>query len=99
MFHPAANRLAGFLEISALSIQLAPSGGTQYKAGYVRIKASGSGTNFGRRSAGRKEKLEQKWCAVRESYLVAVEEPGEVIRCLLLCYSHVAELYLIVDGV
>lgn len=79
MFLPTSNRLAGFLEISALSIHLAPSGGPQYKAGYLWIAAYGSkGTGFGRKSAGRLQKRKQKWCAIRESYLVAVEEPGEL---------------------
>jgi phospholipase D1/2 len=79
MFLPTSNRLAGFLEISALSIHLAPSGGPQYKAGYLWIATSGSkGTGFGRKSAGRLQKRKQKWCAIRESYLVAVEEPGEL---------------------
>jgi phospholipase D1/2 len=78
MFHPTSNRLAGFLEISALSIHLAPLGGSQYKAGFVQIRTSGKGSSFGRRSAGRKKKYEQHWCAIRESYLVVVEDPGEV---------------------
>jgi len=79
MFHPSSNRLAGFLEISALSISLAQSGGAQYKAGLLRIEASGSGGGgFGRKSVGWKEKKESRWCAVRESYLVVLEEPGEV---------------------
>ncbi|KAH9002804.1 phospholipase D [Lactarius hatsudake] len=79
MFHPTSNRLAGFLEVSALSIHLANSGGVQYKAGYLRIVASSNkGAGFGRKSAGRRHKKKQKWCAVRESYLVAVEEAGEL---------------------
>jgi phospholipase D1/2 len=79
MFLPTSNRLAGFLEVSALSIQLASSGGVQYKAGYLWIVASGNkGAGFGRKSAGRLQKKKQKWCAVRESYLVAVEEAGEL---------------------
>ncbi|KAH9080301.1 phospholipase D [Lactarius deliciosus] len=79
MFHPTSNRLAGFLEVSALSIHLANSGGVQYKAGYLRIVASSNkGAGFGRKSAGRRQKKKQKWCAVRESYLVAVEEAGEL---------------------
>jgi len=74
-----SNRLAGFLEISALSIHLAQSGGVQYKAGYLRIVASGNkGGGFGRKSASRSQKRKQKWCAVRDSYLIAVEEPGEL---------------------
>ncbi|KAF8798774.1 phospholipase D [Phlegmacium glaucopus] len=75
MFHPSSNRLAGFLEISALSITLAQSGGTQSKAGYLRIGSTAGG--FGRKSANWKANKEA-WCAVRESYLVVLEEPGEL---------------------
>ncbi|KAF7346165.1 Phospholipase [Mycena sanguinolenta] len=62
MFHPAANRLAGFLEVSALFISLAqaPSGGHQLKAGYLKIESTKTGGGFGR------------------NYIVAVEEPGEL---------------------
>jgi len=80
MFLPTSNRLAGFLEISALSLHLAQSGGTQFKAGYLRIVASGNkGAGFGRKSASRSQKRKQKWCAIRDSYLVAVEELGELV--------------------
>jgi phospholipase D1/2 len=80
MFLPTSNRLAGFLEISALSIHLAQSGGVQYKAGYLRIVAPGNkGAGFGRKSASRSQKRKQKWCAICDSYLVAVEEPGELV--------------------
>lgn len=79
MFHPTSNRLSGFLEISALSIALAQTGGAQYKAGFLRIDASGSkGGGFGRRSTSWRDRKQQKWCAVRESYLVVMEEQGEV---------------------
>ena len=79
MFQPSVNRLCGFLEISSLFIALARSGGAQYKAGYLRIQAiSNNGGGFGRKSAAWKEKKSSKWCAVRESYLVVLEEPGEV---------------------
>ena len=80
MFHPSSNRLAGFLEISALFITLAQSGGAQSKAGYLRIVSCAGG--FGRKSANWKAKKEA-WCAVRESYLVILEEPGEVLSCVL----------------
>jgi phospholipase D1/2 len=80
MFLPTSNRLAGFMELSALSISLAKSGGAQYKAGYLWIAASGNkGAGFGRKSASRSHKRKQKWCAIRDSYLVAVEEPGELV--------------------
>jgi phospholipase D1/2 len=79
MFHPTANRLAGFLEIGALSIALAQTGGSQAKAGYLRIEASGNkGGGFGRKSSGWLEKKAHRWCAVRESYLVVQDQPGEV---------------------
>lgn len=78
MFLPTANRLAGFLEISAMSITLAQSGGSQYKAGYLRMEAVGNKGPWGKRGTGWKEKKKQRWCAVRESYLVAMEEIGEV---------------------
>jgi phospholipase D1/2 len=80
MFLPTSNRLSGFLEISALSVHLAQSGGAQYKAGYLRIIASGNkGTGFGRKSASRSQKRKQKWCIIRDSCLIAVEEPGELV--------------------
>lgn len=84
MFHPSSNRLGGFLEISALSIALAPSGGAQAKAGFLKIELSrNGGGGFGRRSLGWRERKESRWCVVRESYLVVLEEPGEVrfTRC------------------
>lgn len=78
MFHPAVNRLAGFLELGALTIALAQSGGSQYKAGLMHMEGVGPKGVFGRRSAGWREKKKQRWCAVRESYLVVMEEMGEV---------------------
>ncbi|EIW80924.1 phospholipase D [Coniophora puteana RWD-64-598 SS2] len=78
MFHPSSNRLAGFLEISALFISQAQSGGTQYKAGYLRIESSGPGASLGRKAVKWRERKEARWCAVRESYLVILEQPGEL---------------------
>ena len=79
MFHPASNRLAGFLEISALQLQLARSGGWQAKAGYLAVEIATSKLgSFGRKNASRHERGKQRWCAVRESYLVAMYELGEV---------------------
>ncbi|KAG1774856.1 phospholipase D [Suillus placidus] len=72
MFHPTANRLANFLEISALFIALAQSGGTQYKAGFLHINTEGNGPGFGRKSARWRERKEARWCAVRESYIVVI---------------------------
>ena len=77
MFHSTVNRLAAFLEISALSTALAQSGGVQYKAGFLRLEIS-KGAGLGSKSKSRKNMHSQKWCAVRESYLVVSEELGEV---------------------
>ncbi|OCH94908.1 phospholipase D [Obba rivulosa] len=78
MFHPTANRLAGFLELSALMIGLAQSGSAQYKAGLLRIDAVGNKGPFGRRATRWSERKKQKWCSVRESYLIVHEEMGEL---------------------
>lgn len=77
MFHSTVNRLAAFLEISALSTTLAQSGGAQYKAGFLQLEIS-RGVGLGSKSVSRKSRHAQKWCAVRESYLVISEELGEV---------------------
>ncbi len=61
MFHPTSNRLAGFLEISALSIALARSGGWQVKAGLLQIVPSGKGSGFGRKSASTVERKKMRW--------------------------------------
>lgn len=82
MFHPAANRLAGFLEVSALFINLAHAGGLQLKGGYLKIESTKTGGGFGRKSTSWKERKESRWCAVRDSYIVVVEEPGEVFPTL-----------------
>ncbi|KAJ7288468.1 phospholipase D [Mycena rebaudengoi] len=78
MFHPSVNRLAGFLEISALFINLAHAGGHQLKGGYLQIESTKSGGDFGRKSTSWKARKESRWCAVRDSYIVVVEEPGEL---------------------
>ena len=86
MFHSTVNRLAAFLETSALSITLAQSGGVQYKAGFLHLEVS-RGFGLGSKSASRKSKQSQKWCAVRESYLVISEELGEVTFPLPSAYD------------
>ena len=69
---------AGFLEISAMSIALAQSGGAQYKAGLLRIEPSGTKGVWGRKNASWRDRKKQRWAAVRESYMVVLEEMGEV---------------------
>lgn len=78
MFHPSSNRLSGFLEVSALFITLAQSGGVQYKAGYLRIETSGNQPRLGRKATTTRARKQSRWCAVRESCLVVLEESGEV---------------------
>lgn len=79
MFHPSSNRLSAFLEVSALSISLAQSGGAQYKGGYLQLHAiNNGGGGFGRKGLSWKAKNELRWSAARESCLVVVDEPGEV---------------------
>ena len=79
MFHPTSNRLCSFLEISGLSIALAQSGGWQVKAGNLKVEpASSKSGMFGRKNATWTNRKKMRWCAVRESYLVALEDPGEV---------------------
>ena len=79
MFHPAANRLCTFLEISSIFISLAHSNGPQFKAGFLRVESSGSESpRFGRKSTRWFEEREKRWCVVSDGYLAAMEEPGEV---------------------
>jgi len=87
MFHSTVNRLAAFLETSALSITLAQSGGVQYKAGFLHLEIS-KGVGLGSKSASRRTRHSQKWCAVRESYLVMSEELGEVSLSTLTSVLH-----------
>ena len=90
MFHPSSNRLAGFLEISALSIALAQSGGWQAKAGMLKIEAfSTKSGGFGRKGTRWRERKKQRWCAVRDSYLVALEEPGEVCSTVVVHFLRI----------
>ena len=79
MFLPSANYLANFLELSTLFISLAQTGGTQAKASFLKIKpAASSGGGFGRKSVSLWDRGEYRWCAIRDSYLVVVDDPGEV---------------------
>ena len=78
MFHPSANRLCRFLEVSALSLSMAQSGGWQHKGGILRIEPVGKTGAFSRRGLGWREKRKSRWCAVRESFLVVMEQAGEL---------------------
>ncbi|GAA6057144.1 hypothetical protein JCM3770_004845 [Rhodotorula araucariae] len=78
MFGAGANRLCKFLEISAMSIQLATRGGEQGKQGYLRVTSSGASRRKqpGFHPISWKRRHEPKWFIVRDSYIVAVESPA-----------------------
>ncbi|KPV77397.1 uncharacterized protein RHOBADRAFT_23904 [Rhodotorula graminis WP1] len=78
MFGAGANRLCKFLEISAMSIQLATRGGEQGKQGYLRVTSSSGGRRKqpGFHPISWKKRHEPKWFIVRDSYIVAVESPA-----------------------
>lgn len=78
MFEASSNRLARFLEVSALFIALAHRGGAQLKAGILRIEPSGAKKDYGRKSTNWIERRKGRWSAVRDSYLVIMKEAGEV---------------------
>lgn len=82
MFGPGANRLCKFLEISSLSIALATKGGELGKQGYLRIMSSGASRKkaSGFHPFAFKNRHEPKWFIVRDSYIVAVEDPASVRR-------------------
>ncbi|GAA5854566.1 hypothetical protein JCM8547_004887 [Rhodosporidiobolus lusitaniae] len=78
MFGPGANRLCKFLEISAMSIMLSTRGGEQGKQGYLRITSSGASRKkpSGFHPLQWKKRHEPKWFIVRDSYIVAVDDPA-----------------------
>ncbi|KAE8233696.1 hypothetical protein CF326_g1260 [Tilletia indica] len=82
LFRPEANRIMRFFELSALGISLASRGGIQGKQGYLRIMSS----NTSRKSQHNKfinklnilDRREPRWCIIRESYIVIVEQPDSL---------------------
>ncbi|GAA6029863.1 hypothetical protein JCM8097_001084 [Rhodosporidiobolus ruineniae] len=78
MFGPGANRLCKFFEISAMSIMLSTRGGEQGKQGYLRITSSGASRKKtpGFHPLEWKNRHEPKWFIVRDSYIVAVDDPA-----------------------
>jgi phospholipase D1/2 len=44
----------------------------------LRVEASGKNNNFGRKGISWTQKKAPRWCCVRDSYIVALEEPGDV---------------------
>ncbi|TIA70455.1 hypothetical protein E3P92_03085 [Wallemia ichthyophaga] len=82
MFSSSANRICRFFEFSALTVCLIQNGGSQGKAGYLRIMSN----NCGRLSAqpsivsaiSIKKLREPKWWIVRDDYLVCVEDAHSI---------------------
>lgn len=79
VLRPDANRLCKFLEISALALALAGRPGVQGKQGFLNILSpisrKASHRNMAVRIAARNN---QKWCLVRESYLIVAAYPGDL---------------------
>lgn len=78
IFRPESNRLCKFFELSALTLALAPTGGFQGKAGFLKMP----GSNASRRAnqpgltpASWIANRAPKWFIVRDSYFVATEGP------------------------
>ncbi|TIC73404.1 phospholipase D [Wallemia mellicola] len=82
MFSSSANRICRFFEFSAMTVFLISKGGSQGKAGYLRIMSN----NCGRLSAQPsivsgiklKKLREPKWWIVRDDYLVCVEDAHSI---------------------
>lgn len=81
MYRPESSHLIRFLELSSLTLQLAPKGGSQGKSGYLRVLSTNVSLKKDRpaiRLLAQIKQREPKWWIVRESYMVAVEDPDSV---------------------
>lgn len=81
IFRPESNRLCKFFELSSLTLTLAPRGGFQGKAGFLKIP----GSNASRRAnqpgltpTSWIHNRSPKWFIVRDSYFVATDGPEAV---------------------
>jgi phospholipase D1/2 len=80
LFRPESNRLCIFFELSALTVALAPRGGFQGKAGFLKIlsmKAGRRSAHPGLLPSTWRQHREPKWFMVRESYFVSTDGPQE----------------------
>ncbi|WRT67553.1 uncharacterized protein IL334_004525 [Kwoniella shivajii] len=78
IFRPESNRLCKFFELSALTLQLAPRGGFQGKAGFLKIPgwdASRRANQPGLAPTTWAAHRKPKWFIVRDSYFVATDGP------------------------
>jgi phospholipase D1/2 len=80
MFEANCNRLLRFLEVSALFIALARSGGHQLKGGVLKLEPAGSKKEYARKGTSWRDRRKVRWCAVRESFLVIMCDAGEVCQ-------------------
>nr|XP_019012545.1 phospholipase D [Kwoniella pini CBS 10737]OCF51326.1 phospholipase D [Kwoniella pini CBS 10737] len=81
IFRPESNRLCKFFELSALTLQLAPRGGFQGKAGFLKIPdwgASRRANQPGLAPTSWAAHRKPKWFIVRDSYFVATDGPESV---------------------
>nr|XP_019045930.1 phospholipase D [Kwoniella bestiolae CBS 10118]OCF24860.1 phospholipase D [Kwoniella bestiolae CBS 10118] len=81
IFRPESNRLCKFFELSALTLQLAPRGGFQGKAGFLKIPdwgASRRANQPGLAPTTWAAHRKPKWFIVRDSYFVATDGPESV---------------------
>jgi phospholipase D1/2 len=84
MFRPESARLCRFLELSSLTLTLAPRGGFQSKAGYLKIigaNASKRANQPGMTPTSWMQSRKPKWWIVRESYFVCANGPETVSYC------------------
>lgn len=78
MFRPESNRLCKFFELSSLTVSLAPRGGFQGKAGFLRMSGSSASKRAnqpGLLPGSWMRYKSPKWWIVRDSYLVATDGP------------------------
>ncbi|CAI4215406.1 unnamed protein product [Parascedosporium putredinis] len=80
MFRADSNRLCRFLELSALGVRLAAEGSFHGKECYLHIQSS-KGIDFRRVLTPKKviARHSRKWFLIRESYIVCVESPENMI--------------------
>ena len=82
MFSSSANRICKFFEFSALTVFLVSKGGSQGKAGYLKILSNNCGRLSDQPSIVSGMKLKRvrapKWWIVRDDYLVCVEDAHSI---------------------
>jgi hypothetical protein len=81
IFRPESNRLCKFFELSTLTLSLAPRGGFQGKAGFLKLpggNASRRKNQPGLTPTSWVHAREPKWFIVRDSYFIATSGPEAV---------------------